>query len=70
MIITITITILLLGVAVAEIKNFVEINCCSILKGYCDTITDGGGWLVIQRTQDGSINFNKFWVDYEDGLVW
>jgi len=106
MIITIAITIFLLGVAVAEdscdygdvVQGDCPIeNCCdlgygkstfalilnkpkvydiknscgnrrSILKGYCDTITDGGGWLVIQRRQDGSVDFNKYWVDYEDGF--
>jgi len=106
MIITIAITILLLGVAVAEdscdygdvvqgdcpIENFCDLgygkstfayilnkpkvykiknfcgNHCSILKGYCDTITDGGGWLVIQRRQTGSVNFSKSRVDYKDGF--
>ena len=36
--------------------------------GYCDIITDGGGWLVIQRRQDGSIDFNRFWWEYEMGF--
>ena len=44
-------------------------NCRSLLvTGYCDTLTNGGGWLVVQRTQDGSVNFNRGWVDYEDGF--
>ena len=35
---------------------------------YCDTTSGGGGWLVIQRRQDGSVDFNRDWVDYEDGF--
>ena len=38
------------------------------VQGYCDTITDGGGWLVIQRRQDGSVNFNRFWWEFEMGF--
>ena len=38
------------------------------VQGYCDTITDGGGWLVIQRRQDGSVDFNRFWWEYEMGF--
>ena len=38
------------------------------VQGYCDTLTDGGGWLVIQRRKDGSENFNRFWWEYEMGF--
>ena len=37
----------------------------TVVEAYCDAGTDGGGWLVIQ---DGSVDFNKYWVDYEDGF--
>ena len=38
------------------------------VQGYCDTLTDGGGWLVIQKRKDGSENFHRFWWEYEMGF--
>ena len=40
----------------------------TIVQGYCDTLTDGGGWLVIQRRKDGSENFHRYWWEYEMGF--
>ena len=37
-------------------------------EAYCDTSNGGGGWLVVQRRQDGSVNFNRTWIEYEDGF--
>jgi len=28
----------------------------------------GGGWLVVQRRQDGTEDFNRTWFEYEDGF--
>ena len=52
---------------VYNITNFCG-NCEEVAEGYCDGVTAGGGWLVVQRSQDGSVNFNRGWVDYEDGF--
>ena len=38
------------------------------VQGYCDTLTDGGGWLVIQRRKDGSENFHRYWWEYQMGF--
>ena len=54
---------------VYKLKNFCNKNCSTVvIKGFCDTLTDGGGWLVVQRRTNGSENFQRRWSDYEKGF--
>ena len=44
-------------------------NNLRIIQVYCNQNTsDGGGWTVIQRRRDGSVNFYRTWEDYRVGF--
>ncbi|XP_052086456.1 fibrinogen-like protein A isoform X2 [Mytilus californianus] len=38
------------------------------VKAYCDMDTDSGGWTVIQKRYDGSVNFQRTWTECENGF--
>ena len=53
---------------VYTISNFCGVKY-SNAEVYCDTQSGGGGWTVIHRRQDETINFtDRDWVEYEDGF--
>ncbi|XP_006860792.1 PREDICTED: angiopoietin-4 [Chrysochloris asiatica] len=37
-------------------------------KVFCDLETSGGGWTLIQRRENGSVNFQRNWKDYKQGF--
>ncbi|XP_070693177.1 fibrinogen-like protein 1 [Pempheris klunzingeri] len=39
----------------------------SAVTVYCD-MSDGGGWIVIQRRVNGMERFNRSWTEYKDGF--
>lgn len=43
-------------------------ECDEPIQVFCDMETDGGGWTVIQRRQNGAVGFNRGWVNYEKGF--
>ena len=51
-----------------KMKNMCGNNHSTITTVYCDTVTAGGGWLVIQRRINGSVDFNRYWSEYEEGF--
>ena len=40
----------------------------TLTQVYCDMITDGGGWIVMQKRFDGSVVFDRVWNMYRDGF--
>ena len=35
---------------------------------FCDQKTAGGGWIVVQKRLDGTVDFHRNWSDYKNGF--
>ncbi|KAK0065270.1 BpFREP12.6 [Biomphalaria pfeifferi] len=44
------------------------VRLISGLKVMCDTKTDSGGWIIIQRRINGKVDFYRGWKEYRDGF--
>ena len=44
------------------------INASSPFDVYCDMEADGGGWTVLLKRQDGSVDFQHNWTNYKSGF--
>ncbi|XP_078483123.1 microfibril-associated glycoprotein 4-like isoform X2 [Ciona intestinalis] len=49
-------------------KYQIQLKDSTVVEVYCDMETDGGGWTVIQRRKDGSVNFTRNWANYSAGF--
>ncbi|XP_033752089.1 microfibril-associated glycoprotein 4-like [Pecten maximus] len=55
------------GITVSGVYS-VKMPLGRIVNVWCDMDTDNGGWTVIQRRMDGSVNFTRMWNDYTFGF--
>ena len=39
-----------------------------IINAFCVMEEHGGGWTVFQRRVDDSVNFNRNWTEYKNGM--
>ncbi|XP_043940613.1 angiopoietin-related protein 6 [Protopterus annectens] len=56
------------GGASSGIYLIKPVNVNQMMQVWCEQQYQGGGWAVIQRRQDGSVNFFRNWEHYKQGF--
>ncbi|XP_015032497.3 fibrinogen-like protein 1 [Drosophila willistoni] len=46
----------------------IAVNKLDPFSAFCNGDIEGGGWIVIQKQFDGSVDFNRTWTEYREGF--
>ncbi|KAL4629465.1 angiopoietin-2-like isoform X2 [Arapaima gigas] len=56
------------GITESGVYSLRLANSTKTVKVFCDMQTRGGGWTVLQRRQNGSVDFHRNWANYKAGF--
>ncbi|XP_023036232.2 fibrinogen-like protein 1 [Drosophila willistoni] len=48
--------------------HMIAVNKLDPFSAFCNGDIEGGGWIVIQKQFDGSVDFNRTWTEYRQGF--